>query len=121
MAAAAARTATAVDSPEPGADLPNATAAQGGKADQLRVEAELLEHARSALGQAALSDARQWLARYQTQFANGALQPESQVLGIELKVRTGARTAAKEQAEHFLAQHPKHPLRDRVRQLTEGP
>jgi len=97
---------------------------QSGKAatpDQLRLEAQLLESARSALGHGALPEARQWLARYQAQFARGALQPESQVLGIELAVRTGARTAAKAQAEHFLAQHPHHPLRDRVQILTEEP
>jgi hypothetical protein len=104
-------------------DVP-APAAQSGKAatpDQLRLEAQLLEMARSALGRGALPEARQWLARYQAQFARSALQPESQVLGIELAVRTGARTTAKAQAEHFLAQHPHHPLRDRVQLLTEEP
>jgi hypothetical protein len=101
-----------------------AHAAHSGKAatpDQLRLEAQLLEMARSALGHGALPEARQWLARYQAQFARGALQPESQVLGIELAVRTGARTTAKAQAEHFLAQYPHHPLRDRVQLLTEEP
>ncbi|HTU60013.1 MAG TPA: hypothetical protein VMF89_16285 [Polyangiales bacterium] len=91
------------------------------EADKLRLEAQLLELARSALGHGALPEARQWLARYQARFARGALQPESQVLGIELAVRTGARTAAKSQAEQFLARHPNHPLRDRVQLLTEQP
>jgi len=101
-----------------------AHAAHSGKAatpDQLRLEAQLLEMARSALGHGALPEARQWLARYQARFARGALQPESQVLGIELAVRAGARTTAKAQAEHFLAQYPHHPLRDRVQLLTEEP
>jgi hypothetical protein len=99
----------------------SAPAAENGKVaspDQLRIEAELLEHARSALGQGALSDARRWLARYRAQFAHGALRPESQVLGIELATRAGESATAKTQADDFLAHYPNHPLRDRVRQLT---
>jgi hypothetical protein len=103
------------------AEVANGAAAHGGgpaTSDQLRIEAELLEGARKALAQGALPDAGQWLARYDTRFTHGALKPESEVLAIELKVRTGARRAAKTQAAHFLTEHPHHPLRDRVRDLT---
>lgn len=102
-------------------ELANRAAAHSEKAatpDQLRIEAELLEGARKALGLGALADARHWLARYESKFTHGVLQPESEVLAIELKVRTGARLAAKTQADHFLTEHPQHPLRDRVRELT---
>ena len=116
---AAAQTPRSGVSPAHEANSASAHAAHSGEADQLRLEAQLLQLARSALGHGALSEARQWLARYQAQFARGALQPESQVLEIELAVRSGARTAAKTQAQQFLAQHPNHPLRDRVQLLTE--
>ena len=89
--------------------------------DQLRIEAELLEHVRRALGQGALRDAGRWLARYDAHLAQGAvgaLRPEREVLAIELQVRTGARDAAKTQADRFLREHPDHPLRDRVRALA---
>jgi hypothetical protein len=135
--AATQRPSTLVSSPGAGATSPNgsvgvhhaeaevangAAAPSGGPAtsDQLRLEAELLEGARKALAQGALPDAGQWLARYDTRFTQGALKPESEVLAIELKVRTGARRAAKTQAAQFLNEHPHHPLRDRVRDLTNS-
>lgn len=88
--------------------------------DELRIEAQWLEQARRALARSALPEARQWLTRYRARFAHGALQPESQVLEIELKVRTGARTSAQHDADKFLAQHPQHPLRERVERLTQA-
>jgi len=105
--------------PGPGESVrrPDEDAAHSATSDQLRMEAQLLERARSALGRGALSEARQWLNRYQARFARGALHPESRVLAIELQARSGARTAAETEAAHFLAEHPDHPLRERVQQL----
>ena len=86
--------------------------------DQLRLEAELLASARSALSQGALPQAGQLLDRYSTQFARGVLHPESAVLRIELQMRCGEPEAAKAQASRFLSEYPNHPLRDRVRALV---
>jgi hypothetical protein len=65
-----------------------------------------------------LPQAQQWLARYASEFEHGALFPERDVLGIELKVRTGQAAEAKLQAARFLAEHAHHPLRERVRELV---
>jgi hypothetical protein len=118
---ASAPGAASVDVAHAGVEVAHGDAAESGNRatpDQLRIEAELLEAARKALGESALADARQWLDRYESRFAHRALKPESEVLSIELKVRTGARQAAKTQAANFLTAHPQHPLRDRVRELT---
>ncbi|HET8935873.1 MAG TPA: hypothetical protein VFN67_20640 [Polyangiales bacterium] len=87
-------------------------------ADALRLEAELLDGARRALSRGALQEARLFLGRYSARFARGVLQPESDVLGIELEMRTGAERAAQSHAARFLASYPHHPLRERVRELV---
>jgi hypothetical protein len=89
--------------------------------DQLRLEAELLENARAALGRGALAQARQLLGRYAGEFEHGVLQPESDVLGIELQVRFGQQRLAKAHAARFLAQYPNHPLAERVQKLVAAP
>jgi hypothetical protein len=88
-----------------------------GASDQLRIEAELLDAARRALGQGALWQARRSLDRYAQQFEHGILRPESDVLRIELQMRGGEPEAAKARASRFLSAYPNHPLRERVRAL----
>jgi hypothetical protein len=88
--------------------------------DDLRLEAELLDKARRALSRGALQEARSLLGRYAARFEPGVLRPESDVLGIELEMRTGSERAAEAHAARFLASYPKHPLRERVRELVDG-
>lgn len=85
--------------------------------DALGAEIALLDRARGALHEHEGTRAAAILAEYQHQFARGALRPEADALQIEALVQRGSSAKARQLAQRFIAEHPSHPLSDRVQRL----
>jgi len=80
-------------------------------------EVTALDGIRTALSMGAWTHAEQQLARYQQDFAQGALGKEAQVLRIELLEAQGRSGAARDAAVRFVAQYPRDPQIARVQAL----
>ncbi|HEY3256991.1 MAG TPA: hypothetical protein VGJ91_23705 [Polyangiaceae bacterium] len=84
----------------------------------LSAQVALLDAARSALAAGAISDALRLSDKYRTDFANGELAPEAEVVAIEALVEQGQRQLALERAARFLVRYPGDPHTARVKWLT---
>jgi hypothetical protein len=116
-AADPARPARPVQSQNPAfaAPAPQPSAAEA--PDGLGAENALLDRARAALREHEDARAVAILSEYQRQFARGALRPEADALQIEALLQRGASGQARQLARRFIAEHPAHPLSDRVQRL----
>lgn len=97
------------------ANAPQPTAAD--EPDALGAEIALLDRARGALREHEGARAVAILSEYQLHFAHGVLRPEAEVLHIEALVQRGSTAKARQLAQRFIAEHPSHPLSDRVQRL----
>jgi hypothetical protein len=105
--AAIAQTPAALSPPPSAADAP----------DALGAEIALLDRARGALREHQGARAVAILSEYQHQFARGVLRPEADALQIEALLQRGSSAKAQKLAQRFVAEHPSHPLSDRVQRL----
>ena len=84
----------------------------------LAAQVSLLDTARSALAAGAYAEALSLAERYRTEFPNGELAPEAEVVAIEALVEQGERQPALERAARFLARYPGDPHSARVKWLV---
>ena len=77
--------------------------------DHLREESALLARARAELHDGNPRAAQATLFHMQTQFPNGALSQEREVLGIEALAARGNAVAAERNARAFIIEHPESP------------
>jgi len=88
---------------------PTRAAAPWPARDHLREESALLARARSELHSGNPRAAQATLFQMQSQFPNGALSQEREVLGIEALVARGNAAAAERNARTFIVEHPESP------------
>jgi len=84
----------------------------------LAAQVALLDAARSALAGGTFSEALRLADRYHTDFPNGELAPEAELVAIEALLSRGERAPALERATRFLARYPGDPHRARVKWLV---
>lgn len=84
---------------------------------QLERELSLLDEVRTNLASRRLPLAEQALARYERQFANGAMQVEATALRVELLCLLGRNEEARTLGFAFLTRYPSSPSAARVRSL----
>lgn len=84
----------------------------------LAAQVALLDAARTAVSSGATAEALRLAERYRTEFPNGALSPEAEVVAIEALVARGAHADASERAGSFFARYPGDPHAARVKRLV---
>lgn len=84
----------------------------------LSAEIALLDRARDANMAGAPERARRVLEQYRRRFEHGELEPEAEMLEIEMLVKVGASERAQRRSHDFLNAYPQHPLADRVAQIA---
>lgn len=118
-AAPAPATAPASAPTAPAAAVPASAPTESSLAAEIRV----LDQARAALEARQPAAARQALDEHARRFPRGHLQPEAQVLELNLLVREGKRAPATDLAARLLASEPyrayQHRIRSLLRELDE--
>ena len=84
----------------------------------LAAQVSLLDTARSALAAGAYAEALSLAERYRTEFPNGELAPEAEVVAIETLVERAERQPAALRAARFFARYPGDPHSARVKWLV---
>ncbi|MEO7036849.1 MAG: hypothetical protein ABI548_23060 [Polyangiaceae bacterium] len=97
---------------------PSTPSGRVASANQLTLELELLEQARSALGQHWAARAAQVLDRYDAQFPAGSLRAEAAALKVEAAGQLGNYAQALQLGEAFTDRYPTNPLSARIRALV---
>lgn len=87
--------------------------------DSLINELRLLDQARAALSSGNLATANTSLQQYVRDYPQGKLSLEAQILRIDLLLRQGNRSQAKQEAEAFVKAHPQSPHTPRLRTQFE--
>jgi TolA-binding protein len=101
------------------APAPSAAPAEEAPANDVAAEVALLDRARKAVSQGDSAAALAALEKHQSEFKNGSLGPEADVLRIEALVARGDSSAAAQAARAFLAAHGSSPHVARVRTLLK--
>ncbi len=109
-----AESAPAVASPAPSSASPSPAVVS----DTLAREAALLESARSALDQAPERALRE-TDRHFSEFPEGQLSAEREILAIDALGRLGRHAAAEDRAQAFLATEPQQVLKERVLRILK--
>jgi len=86
----------------------------------LREEIALMDRARTALRSGAPGQALSALEQYRARYPRGSFGQEVRVLRIEALAASGNRARALAEANAFLAQNPKSPHSERLRQIVPG-
>ena len=84
----------------------------------LSAQVELLDAARVAVAAGATLEALRLVNQYRSDFPNGELAPEAELVALEALAARGDRSALQARAARFMARYPGDPHTERVQRLA---